>query len=220
MDVLLLDLDETLYPRGNGVLARTDARMVAWIAARLGVGQEEADRLRVELWREHGTTLRGLVMRYGIAPGDYFEQVYRTDLTDLLRPDPALRELLARLPGRKAVLTNAPRHHARNVLELLALRDAFDDVIAIEDLALVPKPAPEAYARALERLGAAPERCAFVDDTLANAAAGARAGLRSVWLAPEATGAAAAAAAVDGVAVIETLAELERLLAEWSESAR
>jgi putative hydrolase of the HAD superfamily len=211
VDVLLLDLDETLYPRGNGVLARTDARIAAWVAGRLGLSEAEADRLRVELWKSHGTTLRGLVTRYGVAPDDYLEQVYRTDLSDLLRPDPALRGLLARLPGRKAVLTNAPRHHARNVLELLALGDAFEDVIAIEDLALVPKPAPEAYACALERLGAPAERCTFVDDTLSNAAAGARAGLRAVWLAPPGTRAAPPAAAA-GVAIIEALAELEELL--------
>ena len=70
------------------------------------------------------------------------------------------------------------------MLELLALDDAFEELIAIEDLALVPKPAPEAYARALARMGAAAGRCTFVDDTLANAAAGAAAGLRAVWLAP------------------------------------
>lgn len=211
MDVLLLDLDETLYPRGNGVLARTDARIAAWVAARLGVCEAEADRLRVELWRAHGTTLRGLVERYGVEPDDYLEHVYRTDLSDLLRPDPALRELLARLPGRKAVLTNAPRHHARQVMDLLGIEECFEDVIAIEDLALVPKPAPEAYLRALARLGVGAERCTFVDDTLANAAAGARAGLRAVWLAPAGTRAAPPAAAA-GLSIIEALAEIEALL--------
>lgn len=215
MDVLLLDLDETLYPRGNGVLARTDACITAWVAARLGLAHEEATRLREELWRAHGTTLRGLVVRYDVEPGDYLQRVYRSDLSDLLRPDPALRALLERLPGRKAVLTNAPRHHARSVIELLAIGDAFEDVIALEDLALVPKPAPEAYARALARMGVAAERCTFVDDTLANAAAGAAAGLRSVWLAPTGTRNAPPADAA-GVAIIETLAELEALLAEWS----
>jgi putative hydrolase of the HAD superfamily len=215
VDVLLLDLDETLYPRGNGVLARTDACITAWVAARLGLPHEEAARLRVELWRAHGTTLRGLVVRYGVEPEDYLERVYRSDLSDLLRPDPALRALLERLPGRKAVLTNAPRHHARSVIELLAIGDAFEDVIALEDLALVPKPAPEAYARALARMGVAAERCTFVDDTLANAAAGAAAGLRSVWLAPPGSRAAPPAAAA-GLPIIEALAELEPLLAEWS----
>jgi putative hydrolase of the HAD superfamily len=213
VDVLLLDLDETLYPRGNGVLARTDDLITAWVAARLGLELAEASRLRQELWSAHGTTLRGLVVRYGIAPEDYLEQVHPTDLSDLLAPDPALRQLLARLPGRKAILTNAPRRYARHVIELLALRDAFEEVITIEDLALVPKPAPEAYACALARLGVAPERCTFVDDTLRNAAAAAGAGLRAVWLAP--TGARETAAAeAEGVAVIETLAELEPLLAE------
>lgn len=215
MDVLLLDLDETLYPRGNGVLARTDELITAWVAARLGLGSTEANELRQELWSAHGTTLRGLVVRYGIEPQDYLEQVHPTDLSDLLAPDPALRALLDRLPGRKAVLTNAPRRYARHVLELLALHDAFEDLIAIEDLALVPKPAPEAYARALARMGVAAGRCTFVDDTLANAAAGAAAGLRAVWLAPAGTRAAPPPAAA-GLPIVESLAELEPLLAERS----
>jgi putative hydrolase of the HAD superfamily len=212
VDVLLLDLDETLYPRGNGVLARTDELITAWVAEKLGIGLEEANELRKELWSAHGTTLRGLVVRYGIEPADYLTEVHPTDLSDLLAPDPALRALLGRLPGRKAILTNAPRRYARHVLELLAVHDAFEELIAIEDLALVPKPAPEAYARALERLGAAAGRCTFVDDTLGNALAAASVGLRAVWLAPPG-GRAAPRAAAEGVAVIESLAELEPLLA-------
>lgn len=213
MDVLLLDLDETLYPRGNGVLARTDQLITAWVAQRLGLETADADALRRELWSAHGTTLRGLVVRYGIEPADYLTQVHPTDLSDLLTPDPELRALLRRLPGRKAVLTNAPRRYALHVLELLALADAFEALITIEDLALVPKPAPEAYARALERLGVPAARCTFVDDTLGNAAAAARAGLRAVWLAPPGTRTGSRADA-DGVAVIESLAELESLLAQ------
>jgi putative hydrolase of the HAD superfamily len=152
-------------------------------------------------------------VRYGIEPADYLAEVHPTDLSDLLTPDPALRALLRRLPGRKAVLTNAPRRYALHVLELLALADAFEELITIEDLALVPKPAPEAYARALARLGVPAARCTFVDDTLGNAAAAARAGLRAVWLAPPGARTEARADA-EGVSVIESLAELESLLAD------
>lgn len=183
MDVLLLDLDETLYPRGAGVLERTDARIVAWIRERLGLPLAEADRLRHELFRAHGTTLRGLVLRHGLEPGDYLETVYGCDHSDLLRPDPELRALLARLPQRKVVFTNAPRRHAEHVLDLLALGDVLHDVIALEDLDLVPKPDPAAYATALARVAAPAEACVFVDDTHANVVGAARAGMRAVWVA-------------------------------------
>jgi putative hydrolase of the HAD superfamily len=183
VDVLLLDLDETLYAPSTGVLERTDARIVSWVAARLGVSDPEAQRLRTALWQAHGTTLRGLTVEHGIEPGDYFEHVYGVDLSDLLQPDPELRALLGRLPQRKVVFTNAPRVHARQVLGLLDLADAVDDVIAIEDLGLVPKPAPAAYVTALERIGARPERCCFVDDTAANVLGAARHGMRGVWIA-------------------------------------
>jgi putative hydrolase of the HAD superfamily len=208
VQVLLLDLDETLYPRGCGVLERTDARIDSWIRERHGLSAEAASQLRIELWRTHGTTLRGLMERHGMDPAAYLEHVYGVDLSDLVRPDPALRALLARLAQRKIVFTNAPRAHARNVLGLLGVGDAFESVIAIEDLAFASKPHADAYRVALERVGAEPRDCVVVDDTHANAVGAARAGMRAVWVAhgraPEAE--------VDGVHVVQTLAEVEALL--------
>jgi len=210
VQVLLLDLDETLYPRGCGVLERTDARIDSWIRERHGLAAAEASRLRLELWRAHGTTLRGLMERHAIDPAPYLEHVYGVYLSDLVQPDPALRALLARLAQRKVVFTNAPRAHARNVLGLLGVADAFEAVIAIEDMSFASKPHADAYRLALERVGAAPRDCIVVDDTHANAVGAARAGMRAVWVAhgrdPEPE--------VDGVHVVQTLAEVEALLGD------
>ncbi|MCC6640197.1 MAG: pyrimidine 5'-nucleotidase [Deltaproteobacteria bacterium] len=184
MQVLLLDLDETLYPRGNGVLARVDARINAYLHERIGVPAHEVDVVRRRLRDAHGTTLRGLEARYEVDVEDYLATVHGVDLSDLLSPAPGLRALLRRLPGRKAVFTNAPRQHAEQVLGLLDLSDAFEEVVAIEDLSLRPKPDPLAYHAVTARLGVEARACVMVDDTRANVVAGARAGMRTVWLAP------------------------------------
>jgi putative hydrolase of the HAD superfamily len=210
VQVLLLDLDETLYPRGCGVIERTDARIDSWLRERHGLSAEEASRLRLALWRAHGTTLGGLMVHHATDPAPYLEHVYGVDLSDLVGPDPALRALLGRLAPRKIVFTNACRAHARNVLGLLGVADAFEAVIAIEDLAFASKPHASAYQVALERVGAAPHECIVVDDTHANAVGAARAGMRAVWLAhgrvPEAE------AEAEGVHVVQALAEIEALL--------
>lgn len=206
MQVLLLDLDETLYPRGNGVLARVDARINAYLREKIGIPAAEVDALRRALRDAHGTTLRGLEARYEVDAADYLASVHHVDLSDLLAPAPPLRALLGRLPGRKAVFTNAPRHHARQVLRLLELDGAFEAVLTLEDLSLRPKPDPHAYRAVTQRLGVEAERCVLVDDTRANLVGAGRAGMRTVWLAPEPQ-------KDDGVHhVITDLHELETLL--------
>jgi len=185
MRMLLLDLDETLYPRGNGVLDRIDGRINDYLRRRVRIPAHEVDSVRKTLRDEHGTTMRGLELRYGVDVDDYLATVHRVDLSDLLSPAPALRDLLGRLPTRKAVFTNAPRHHAEQVLRLLALGDVFEAVLTLEDLSLLPKPDLRAYTAATTRLGVDASDCLFVDDTRANLLGASRAGMRTVWLAPE-----------------------------------
>jgi putative hydrolase of the HAD superfamily len=208
MEVLLFDLDETLYPRGAGVLERMDARIESWICERHGVPEAEAGLVRLELWREHGTTLRGLMHRFRVDPHEYFAHVHGVELADLISADPALRSFLAGIRRRKLVFTNAPRSHARRVLDLLGVADLFESVIAIEDLDFAPKPDPGAYRVAVRRAGADPRACCLVDDTHANAVAAARFDMHAVWVAHGRRH----EPAVPGVRVIERLADLAELL--------
>ena len=187
MQVLLLDLDETLYPRGNGVLERIDARINAYLREQVGIPADQVDAVRLRLRNEHGTTMRGLEVHYDVDVDDYLNVVHRVDLSDLLAPAPELRGLLQRLPGRKAVFTNAPQHHADQVLRLLDLGDAFEAVLTLEDLALLPKPDPRAYSAVTTRLAVRGTDCVLVDDTRANLIGARRSGMRTVWLAPEVT---------------------------------
>lgn len=185
MDVLLLDLDETLYPRGNGVLQRVDGRINDFLRERIGIPPDEVDAVRQQLRDAHGTTLCGLEQRYQVDVDAYLAHVHHVDLSDLLAPEPALLALLGRLPGRKAVFTNAPRHHADQVLRLLGARDAFEAVLTLEDLDYRPKPDPHAYLAVTRRLGVEASCCTFVDDTWQNLVAARRSGMRTVWITDE-----------------------------------
>jgi len=191
VQVLLLDLDETLYPRGNGVLGRIDARINSFMTDRLGIAPDRVDAERVRLRDRFGTTMRGLVERFELDLDEYLHHCHGVDLSDLLEPDPRLRALLERLPVRRAVLTNAPRAHARQVLGLLGIADLMEQVIALEDLGYVPKPAATAFGTALARLDAGADACLFVDDTLSFVEAAARHGLHAAWMAPPGAGAPA-----------------------------
>lgn len=183
MKLLLFDLDDTLYPATLGVVARIDRRINEYLAARLSIPAADVDGMRRRFWRDHGTTLRGLMERYHVDPDDYLAYVHDLDLSDLLGPDSRLGEMLDRLPQRKAVFTNASRRHARNVLDLLGITDRFEAVLGLEDHRYVPKPFPEAYQGVLARLGASGRDCVFVEDSLKNLAPARTLGMRTVWVA-------------------------------------
>jgi putative hydrolase of the HAD superfamily len=180
--VLLFDLDNTLYPRSRGVVARIGQRINDYLHVRLGIPASEVDRLRRRLWAEYGTTLAGLSAERSVDEDEYLEYVHDVELADLLKPDPALGAMLERLPVRKVVFSNASRAHAERVLDLLRLEKRFEGVIGLEDLGYVPKPRAGAFRSALDRLGASAERCSLIDDLRANLAAAKRLGMRTIWV--------------------------------------
>ncbi|MFS2128203.1 hypothetical protein, partial [Pseudomonas sp. Pseusp97] len=56
------------------------------------------------------------------------------DLGSMVRHERGVARLVAALPGRKIVLTNAPEAYARAVLAQLRIERLFEQVIAIEHM--------------------------------------------------------------------------------------
>ncbi|PRY94467.1 putative hydrolase of the HAD superfamily [Hasllibacter halocynthiae] len=146
----IFDLDNTLYPPEARLFAQIEAKMREWMVRDLEVTEAEADRLRALYWREHGTTLAGLMARHGTHPDDFLRHVHEIDLS-ALRPDPALRTALGALPGRRIVFTNGTAEYAGRVAAALGLEEAFDALYGIEEAGLVPKPHKAAF-EAIRRL--------------------------------------------------------------------
>lgn len=182
MSLLFFDLDNTLYPYSLGIVARIDRRINDYLHERLGVPAAEVDALRRRFWAEHGTTLRGLMFGHAVDADDYLAYVHEIELEDVLKADPLLRAVLERLPGPKAVFSNASRAHAARVLRLLDLERAFDAVIGLEDLSYIPKPDPQAFRTALDRARGRAEGSLLIDDLCPNLAAAKRLGMRTVWV--------------------------------------
>src|SRR5262249_13592283 len=124
-DVLLLDVDNTLYPRGTGLTAAIDARIEQYLREAVGITASEATAVRRDLWAEFGTTLHGLMYRSRVDPADYVRFVHDVDHAAHVTPDPALADLLARIPMLKVAVTNGSRRHGEAVLECLGVRRLF-----------------------------------------------------------------------------------------------
>ena len=136
-----------------------------YVVRHLGVTPEEADALRQRYWLRYGATLLGLVRHHGIRAAHFLEETHRMPgLEARLRGSAHDRAALARLPGRKYILTNAPRAYAMRVLDALGLARRFDGVITIEDMTMfgMPRPKPDArmFRRLAARLGGAGRRAA------------------------------------------------------------
>ncbi|MDR0624432.1 MAG: HAD-IA family hydrolase [Treponema sp.] len=162
---ILFDLDNTLYSARYGLEDNVRRRMREFLAAYLGISPEEAWRQRAERIGDYGTTLEWLVAERGFTGiEEYFAAVHPGDEADSLLPDPALRNLLEKIPQPKAILTNSPREHADRILDKLKISGLFTHIFDIRGNGLKGKPRPEAFFRAFHAMGAAPGEVLFVDD--------------------------------------------------------
>ena len=177
----IFDLDNTLYPASANLFAQIDARMGAYIQDLLGVDPVEAHRVQKHLFHTHGMTLPGLMALHDVDPHHFLEVVHDVDV-DVVTPHPELAALIARLPGRKFVFTNADASYAARVLARLGLSDSFDALHDIHALAYVPKPQTPAYASLCAAHGIEPHRAVFVEDMARNLVPAKAIGMTTVWI--------------------------------------
>ena len=76
VETWVFDLDNTLYPPEIALFDQINVRKTEYVMRIAGVDREEADRLRHAYWREHGTTLAGLMLHHGIDPGLEAERAF------------------------------------------------------------------------------------------------------------------------------------------------
>lgn len=180
VDVWVFDLDNTLYPPSCRLFDQMNRKMTDFIMAYLAVDEAEATRLRGEYWRDHGTTLGGLMARHAMAPEAFIDFVHDIDLA-VVAPAPDLAEAIGALPGRKVVHTNGCRAYAGRVLAQRGLTHSFDAVYGIAESAFTPKPERVAYDRIVAADGFDPRRAAMFEDTARNLIAPHQMGMRTVW---------------------------------------
>ncbi|WP_299816068.1 pyrimidine 5'-nucleotidase [uncultured Jannaschia sp.] len=179
----IFDLDETLYPPTTPLFPQIEARMGAWIRARLGVTPAEADALRARWWHDHGTTLAGLMREHGEDPAPFLADVHDIDFSVLV-PDARLRAALAALPGRRIIYTNGTAPYAERVLAARGLGGLWDAVYGVEHADHVPKPDRAAFDRVFALDGLDPMAAAMFEDSVRNLAVPHELGVVTVHVAP------------------------------------
>jgi putative hydrolase of the HAD superfamily len=164
LNCALFDLDNTLYPKSCRLMEEIGNRMNLYMDERLGIPPDKVREIRDSLLASHGTTLNGLRRRWDVDPDDFLSFVHDIPLERFIDRDEALDRMLAALPLRKIVFTNADARHARRVLSRLGVLRHFEAIIDIHLVEFCNKPDPRAYRTALEFAGIRPEECVLLED--------------------------------------------------------
>jgi putative hydrolase of the HAD superfamily len=186
---VIVDLDDTLYPRERFVLSGL-AAVAQHVSAHHGIAAEPAYRLMVRAWASGraGSELQVLCDRFGLSSDiiPALVQVFRTHTPSLFLGRDSV-ETLQRLRSEGwalAVLTNGlPSVQFRKVAAL-GIMTLVDEVIYAEEHAPGGKPAAAPFAAALRSLELDASQCVCVGDDAARDVRGARAlGIATIRLA-------------------------------------
>ena len=222
---VIFDLDNTLYDFSTAHAAAMN-RLYAYARGNLGLSPEDFgllharafDRMKARLGSSaatHNRLIRFQLMLEEagkpIAHAPEMAELYWSTLLDRIRPMPGAIDTMARLRFMGlsvGIGSNMTADWQFAKLKRLGLM-AYVDFIVTSEEAGAEKPDPRLFALCAEKAGRSPAECAFVGDSLAGDAQGARdAGMVAFWLCrgPEPAG------APDGVTRIQSLAELPALL--------
>ena len=163
----VFDLDNTLYKADVDFFGQIDQKMTAFISRYLALQPTEARQLQKDYLAEYGTSLSGMMAVHGMDPAEFLDYVHDVDLT-LLKAEPALRDAIERLEGKKWIFTNGSKAHAKNVASHLNLFDLFDGSFGIEDADYVPKPKRSPFIKFCDIFDIEPEKAVFFEDSVRN----------------------------------------------------
>ena len=181
--VWLFDLDNTLHNATPHIFPHINRSMREYIERHLGVEKHEATRIRQDYWERYGATLLGLMRHHGTDPRHFLWETHQfPELSSMVVFEQPLIHTLRRLPGRKIIFSNAPRHYVEAILELTGLGRCFDAVYSVENLRFQPKPMRAGFHLLLRAEHLDPRRCIMVEDSLANLVTAKKLGMKTVWV--------------------------------------
>ncbi|QIG96760.1 pyrimidine 5'-nucleotidase [Bradyrhizobium sp. 6(2017)] len=184
VETWVFDLDNTLYPHHVNLWQQVDARIGEFVSNWLKVTPEEARRIQKDYYLRYGTTMRGMMTEHGVQADDYLAYVHKIDHSPL-QPNPAMGAAIAKLPGRKLILTNGSVDHVDAVLDRLGITNHFDGVFDIIAADLEPKPAPQTYQKFLRLHDVDPAKATMFEDLARNLVVPHELGMTTVLVVPD-----------------------------------
>lgn len=162
---IFFDLDDTLYPPSTNLWKEIKGRIGLYMHQRMNIPRDEVQSLREKYFLQYGTTLRGLQANHKIDVDDFLSFVHDLPLKNYLTPNLILHDIIASLPTRNLIFTNADCNHADRVLTALGLRDLFETIVDVNMIAPYCKPMPESFQVAMHFANESDSsKCVMIDD--------------------------------------------------------
>lgn len=206
IDAVIFDCDGTLVdsePLANAALV--DA------LAALGIHMSLEEAMRRYVGGRMADCVADIEQRTGRKLPDSFVPELRTRTSEAfrsrLRPMEGAAETLAALTVPACVASSGPMEKIELSLGVTGLARFFarDRVFSAYDVGAW-KPDPKLFLHAANALGAAPQHCAVIEDSLRGVQAGTNAGMPTFWFRPR-------GAVPDSVTALHRLMDLPKLLA-------
>jgi HAD superfamily hydrolase (TIGR01509 family) len=206
----------------DGVLIDSEhlaSRVESELTSELGLALSPDEAHAMFLGKTVDGVLDAIALRTGTRPGAAWvynwafatAHAFHRELAVVEQLRDAIEALRAR-GHRMAVASQSSLARVRFSLDVTGLAPLFGGHVYVTSMVARPKPAPDVYLLAAERLGASPADCVVVEDSPAGAAAALKAGMGAVGYAPGATHAAMEAA---GAHVIRSMSELVAALQRY-----
>ena len=177
----IFDLDNTLYSADSGIFQQVHKLMGEFISNNLNMNLEEAKKLQSKYYKQHGTTLRGLMDNHGVDPDHFLAEVHKLDYS-IVGPNKMLNQELDKLKGRKIIYTNANKQHVTDVLEKIKLSNYFDEIFDIKMANYIPKPEIKPYEQIIDLYNINASTSAMFDDIAKNLVPAKKVNFTSVWI--------------------------------------
>ena len=180
VEAWIFDLDNTLYRADSDLFAQIDARMSLFMSRLLDVPLDEARRIQKDYYRDHGTTLNGLMKVNGIDPEVFlaFRRMTSTfrcwrPIRRSPRPSNGCRESASSSPMAAAIM--------RSACWSVSVSAHFDEVWDIRAMASRRSPIRPPTARCWPAQRVAPARAAMFEDVARNLVPAHALGMTTVW---------------------------------------
>ena len=177
----IFDLDNTLYSADSGIFQQVHILMGEYVSKNLNIEINEAKELQRKYYKQHGTTLRGLMDNHNIDPDHFLSEVHNLDYS-IVKPNKKLNKELEKLEGRKIIYTNANLEHAENILKRLELSNMFQEIFDIKSANYIPKPEISPYHQIINHFNIDSSTSAMFDDIAKNLVPAKKVGFTSIWV--------------------------------------
>ncbi len=177
----IFDLDNTLYSADSGIFQQVHKLMGEFISKNLNMDMSDAKKLQAKYYKQHGTTLKGLMDNHGIDPDYFLDEVHGLDYS-IVGSNKKLNQELHKLEGRKIIYTNANKKHVIDVLDRIDLTDFFDEIFDIKMANYIPKPELKPYEQIINLFDIDPNKSAMFDDIAKNLVPAKKVNFTSIWI--------------------------------------